>query len=195
MAVVALVPRVPEPGHFVNMRGYPLTQELHGLATGGVSGTGLADGGFDAAAVRSTVVGVVPPATLGWLTGLTCVVLLVAGWYWLDLRRAGTPPRPVRFVLGTLGALAAVPLLDLVGAIELRLPGDVRGALVAALGLLVLAAYERSWFVLAVTVVFALVSVAFLPPVTGALGAAGVLFAAAFAVLLRRGHGTAADTR
>jgi hypothetical protein len=173
------------------MRAYRMTQELHGLGTGGVGGTGLADGGWYPAG--AVAVDVVPPAALDWLAGLACVVLAVAGWYWLSLRRAGTSPRPVRFVLGTLGALAAVPLLDLVGAVELKLSGDVRGVLVAALGLLVLAAYERSWFVLAATVVFALVSALFLTPVTGALSAAGVLFAAAFAVLLRRPRDTAAD--
>ncbi|WIY01694.1 hypothetical protein QRX60_48070 [Amycolatopsis mongoliensis] len=191
MAVVALVPAAPATGEFVNMRGYAMTQQLHGLGTGGVGGTALGDGGWYSAG--AVAVDVVPPAALGWLAGLACVVLAVAGWYWLSLRRTGAPPRPVRFVLGTLGALAALPLLDLVGAVELRLSGDVRGALVAALGLLVLAAYERSWFVLAVTVVFALVSLLFLTPVTGALSAAGVLFAAAFAVLLRRPRDTAAD--
>ncbi|MDT7798259.1 MAG: hypothetical protein QOI78_1692, partial [Actinomycetota bacterium] len=106
---------------------------------------------------------------------------------------AGTPPRTGRFVLGTLGALAAVPVLDLVGALQLRIPGDVRGALLATLGLLLLAGYERSRLVLAVTGVFALVTVVFLPPVAGALCAAGVLFAGAFAVLLWRPRGTAAD--
>lgn len=191
MAVVALVPAAPATGEFVNMRAYPMTQELHGLGTGGVGGTGLADGGWYS--TGALAVDVVPPAALGWLVGLACVVLAVAGWYWLGLRRAGTPPRPVRFVLGTMGALVALPLLDLVGAVELRLPGDVRGELVAALGLLVLAAYERSWPVLAVTVVFVLVSALLPTPVTGTLSAAGVLFAGAFAVLLRRPRDTAAD--
>ncbi|SEF32388.1 hypothetical protein SAMN05421837_106204 [Amycolatopsis pretoriensis] len=160
------------------------------LGTGGLGGTGLA---VEQLSVTATAVGVVPSARLGWLAGLACVVLAVAGWYWVSLRRAGTPPRPVRFVLGTLGALAAVPLLDLVGALELRLPGDVRGALLAALGLLVLAAYERSWFLVAVTAVFALVTVVFPTPLAGALVAAALLFAAAFVVLLR-GPVTAADT-
>jgi hypothetical protein len=133
--------------------------------------------------VRAIAVSVDPtPATkLGWLAGLACVVLAVAAWYWRELR----PPRPGRFLLGTLGALAAVPLLDLAGALQLRLGGDVRGALLATLGLLLLAGYERSRFLLAVAGVFALVATVFLPPVVGALAAAGVLFAAAFAVLLR----------
>jgi hypothetical protein len=180
-------------GRFTNLRGYTLTPELAGVGTGGVGGTGL-PAGVDYAAVA---VDTVPSATLGWLTGLTCVVVAVAGWYWLNLRRAGTPPRTGRFVLGTLGALAAVPLLDLVGALQLRIPGDVRGALLATLGLLLLAGYERSRLVLVVTAVFALVTVVFLPPVAGALCAAGVLFAGAFAVVLRRrpdGPVTAADT-
>jgi len=180
-------------GWFTSSRGYEPTQDLPGLGTGGVGGTGLPAG------VGNSVVAVkfVPSATLGWLTGLACVVLAVAGWYWLSLRRAGTPPRTSRYVLGTLGALAAVPLLDLVGALQLRISGDVRGALLATLGLLLLAGYERSWLVLAVTGVFALVTVVFLPPVAGALCAAGVLFAGAFAVLLWRrpaGPVTAADT-
>ncbi|WP_410570149.1 hypothetical protein [Amycolatopsis sp. cmx-4-61] len=159
-------------------QGYQLSPGPHGLGTGGVGGTGRADNELSGVAIG---VDVVPPATLGWLAGLACVVLAVAAWYWRQLR----PPRPGRFLLGTLGALAAVPLLDLVGALELRLPGDVRGALVAALGLLVLAAYERSWLLAAVAGVFALVTTVFLPPVPGALAAAGLLFAAAFAVLLR----------
>ena len=92
---------------------------------------------------------------------------------------------PRESALGTLAALAAVPLLDLAGFLQLRLGGDVRGALLATLGLLVLAGYERSWFLVAVAGVFALVATLFLPAVAGALAAAGVLFAAAFAVLLR----------
>jgi hypothetical protein len=192
MVAVALVP-ADATATGVNMRGYELSQSLAGLGTGRVGGTGLPDNQLSGTATAIGTVDVVPSATLGWLAGLACVVLAVAGWYWLNLRRAGTPPRPARFVLGTLGALVAVPLLDLVGALELRLPGDVRGALLAALGLLVLAAYERSWFVLAVTGVFVLVTVVFLAVPAGALVAAGVLFGAAFAVLLR-GPVTAADT-
>jgi hypothetical protein len=176
-------------GEFTSLRGYQLTQELSGLGTGGVGGTGL-DRSATAVAVA---VDTVPSATLGWPAGLACVVLAVAGWYWLNLRRAGTPPRTGRFVLGTLGALAAVPLLDLVGALQLRIPGDVRGALLATLGLLLVAGYERSRLVLVVAGVFALVTVVFLPPVAGVLCAAGVLFAGAFAVLLRRPPGTAAE--
>ncbi|WIX89719.1 hypothetical protein [Amycolatopsis sp. DG1A-15b] len=167
-------------------QGYPLIQGLHGLGTGGVGGTGHPESQLSGVAYATAVsADAVPSARLGWLAGLACVVLAVAGWYWRELRRAATPPRPGRFVLGTLGALAAVPLLDLVGLLQFRLGGDVRGALIAALGLLLLAGYERSWFLLAVAGVFALVATVFLPPVAGALAAAGVLFAAAFAVLLR----------
>ncbi|MFJ7215568.1 hypothetical protein [Amycolatopsis sp. NPDC098790] len=193
LLVMVAVELLPAEGNFgfVAGRGYELSQSLSGLGTGEVSGTGLPDNQLSGVAI-ATAVDVVPSARLGWLAGLACVVLAVAGWYWLSLRRAGTPPRPVRFVLGTLGALAAVPLLDLVGALELRLPGDVRGPLLAALGLLVLAAYERSWFLVAVDAVFLLVAVVFPAPAAGALVAAGLLFAAAFAVLLR-GPVTAAD--
>jgi hypothetical protein len=182
MVAVALVPAAgPDP------RAYQLTQDLSGLGTGGVGGT-------ERATAVAVAVSVVPSARLGWLAGLACVVLAVAGWYWLSLRRADPPPRPVRFVLGTLGALAALPLLDLAGALELRLSGDVRGGLLAALGLVVLAAFERSRLVLAVAGVSVLVTVLVPAPEAGALVSAAVLFAAAFAVLLRRPHDTAADT-
>ncbi|GHG26077.1 MULTISPECIES: hypothetical protein [Amycolatopsis] len=182
MVAVALVPDDVEAA-----QAYQLTQGLHGLGTGGVGGTGLAS---ERVSVTAVAVAGVPSGRLGWLAALACVVLAVAAWYWRQLR----PPRPGRFVLGTLGALAAVPLLDLVGALQFRLGGDVRGPLLATLGLLVLAAYERSWFLAAVAGVFALVATVFLPPVAGALAAAGVLLAAAFAVLLRPrpdGPGTA----
>jgi hypothetical protein len=180
MVVVELVPsRTVAATQYTSLREYQVTQELSGvgLGRGAVGGTG----GSSAVAVS-----VVPSTTLGWLAGLACVVLAVAAWYWRDLRRAGTPPRTGRFVLGALGALAAVPLLDLVGALQFRLDGDLRGPLLAALGLVLLAGYERSWFVLAVAGVFTLVTAVFLPPEAGALAAAGVLFAAAFTVLLRR---------
>ncbi|MEV6825854.1 hypothetical protein [Amycolatopsis sp. NPDC051102] len=109
------------------------------------------------------------------LAGLAFVVLAVAGRYRRQLR----PPRPGRFLLG---ALAAVPLLDLAGFLQLRLGGDGRGALLAALGFLLPAGYERSWSLAAVAGVFVLVVPVFLPPVRGA-----------FAVL-PRGPVTAADT-
>ncbi|MDQ7804680.1 hypothetical protein Q5425_13105 [Amycolatopsis sp. A133] len=179
-ALLVMVAVEVVPDDIEAAQGYPLTQGLSGLGTGGVGGTGYPETQFYGIAFAASA-DVVPSATLGWLAGLICVVLAVAAWYWWPLRRQ----RPGRFLLGTLGALAAVPLLDLVGALQLRLDGDVRGALLAALGLLLLAGYERSWFVLAVAGVFALVATVFLPPVAGALTGAGVLFAAAFAVLLR----------
>jgi hypothetical protein len=176
-------------GYFVSV-GQAGTVNFAGLGTGGVGGTG---GWYSTNAVAVSGVNAVPSATLGWPVGLACVVLAVACWHAFGLRRAGTPPRTGRFVLGTLGVVLAVPVLDLVGYFQLRLPGDVRGALLATLGLLVLAGYARSRFLLAVAVVFPLVTVLILPVKPGALFAAGLLFAAAFAVLLR-GPVTAADT-
>jgi hypothetical protein len=170
MVAVDLVPDKPAP----LAAGYRLSQDLHGLGTGGTT-VG------ERISITAVAADVVPSATLGWLTALACVVLAVAAWYWRELR----PARPGRFLLGTLGALAAVPLLDLVGALQFGLDGDVRGPLLAALGLLLLAGYERSWLPAAVAGVFALVTTVFLPPMAGALVAAAVLFAAAFAVLLR----------
>ncbi|MEV7099444.1 hypothetical protein AB0M80_42125 [Amycolatopsis sp. NPDC051045] len=173
MVAVDLVPDEPAPlAPFAT--GYQVSQDLHGLGTGGTT-VG------ERVSITAVAADVVPSATLGWLAALACVVLAVAVWYWRELR----PPRPGRFLLGTLGALAAVPLLDLVGALQFRLGGDLRGALLATLGLLLLAGYERSRFLLAVTGVFALVTVVFQPSSAGALAAAGLLFAAAFAVLLR----------
>lgn len=171
-----------DAGSFTDLRALPMSREF-------------ATSGRDIAV--AVAVGTTSSATLGWLVALACVVAAIAGWYWLTLSRAGTPPRTARFVLGTLGALLALPVLDLVGALQFRLAGDVRGALLATLGLLLLAGYERSRFVFAVAGVFALVTVVFLPPVAGALTSAAVLFAAAFAALLRRGPDrpvTAADT-
>ncbi|MGW3961883.1 hypothetical protein ACWED2_18820 [Amycolatopsis sp. NPDC005003] len=176
LLVMVAAELVPDDVGAAGPPGYQLSPGLHGLGTGGVGGTG-----GERAAVTAVAVDVGPSATLGWPAGLACVVLAVAAWYWRQLR----PRRPGRFVLGTLGALAAVPLLDLVGALQFRLGGDLRGALLATVGLLLLAGCERSWFLAAVAGVFALVATVFLPPVAGALAAAGVLLAAAFAVLLR----------
>jgi hypothetical protein len=174
LLVMVAVEVVPDDNHALPEY---LSQGRYG--TGGVGGTAYPEGNrLWAVAVSADPT---PSTKLGWLAGLVCVVLAVAAWYWRELR----PPRPGRYLLGVLGALAAVPLLDLAGALQLRLGGDVRGALLATLGLLVLAGWERSWFLAAVAGVFVLVATVFLPPVAGALAAAGVLFAAAFAVLLR----------
>lgn len=112
-----------------------------------------------------------------WLVALGVVLLGTAVWYAVALR----PVRTGRFVLGTLGALVAVPLLDLVGSWQFRLGDGLRGPLLATLGLLVLAAYERSKLVLLVAAGFAVIAVVL---------SAVVLLAAAFAVLLRRAPDT-----
>ncbi|WP_410675619.1 hypothetical protein [Amycolatopsis sp. cmx-4-68] len=126
------------------------------------------------------------PAGPAWLVALGVVVAGTAIWYALARR----PVRTGRFVLGTVAALLAVPLLDLVGSWQFRLDDDLRGPLLATLGLLVLAAYERSRFVLLTTVVFALIAVVLSADLVGALLSAIVLLAAAFAALLRRAPDT-----
>ncbi|MFE0026808.1 hypothetical protein [Amycolatopsis sp. NPDC059021] len=133
----------------------------------------------------------------GWLWVLVAAVLGVAAWYFVLARRAGSPPRTGRFVLLTLGALVAVPLLDLVGFWQFRLDADVRGPMIATLGLVLLAWFERSVLVLVVTAVFVLAAVVFLPGIAGALVSAVALLAGAFAALAgpRRGRPEpAADT-
>ncbi|ADJ44762.1 hypothetical protein AMES_2937 [Amycolatopsis mediterranei S699] len=105
-----------------------------------------------------------------------------AVWY----ARARRPVRTGWFVLGTIGALLAVPLLDLVGSWQFRLGDGLRGPLLATLGLLVLAAYERSRFVLLTTVAFALVAVVLSADLVGMLVSALILLAAAFTALLRQ---------
>ncbi|WP_206793506.1 hypothetical protein [Amycolatopsis sp. MtRt-6] len=121
------------------------------------------------------------PTETVWLVALGVVVLGTAVWYAIALR----PVRTGRFVLGTVAALLALPLLDLVGSWQFRLGDDLRGPLLATLGLLLLAAYERSRFVLLTTAAFALVAVVFSADMAGVLGSAMILLAAAFAALLR----------
>ncbi|MFB9683614.1 hypothetical protein [Amycolatopsis plumensis] len=122
------------------------------------------------------------PTGPAWLVALGVVVLGTAVWYAIALR----PARTGRFVLGTIAALLAVPLLDLVGSWQFRLDDNLRGPLLATLGLLVLAAYERSRFVLLTTAAFALVAVVLSADMAGVLASAMILLAAAFTTLLRR---------
>ncbi|MGW4065459.1 hypothetical protein ACWEGE_44720 [Amycolatopsis sp. NPDC004747] len=77
------------------------------------------------------------------------------------------------------------PLLDLVGSWQFRIDDNLRGPLLATLGLLVLAAYERSRFVLLTTVAFALVAVVLSADMAGMLVSAMILLAAAFTAVLR----------
>ncbi|GAA4547030.1 hypothetical protein GCM10023192_63020 [Amycolatopsis samaneae] len=133
----------------------------------------------------------------GWLWVLAVAVLGVAAWYFVLARRAGTPPRTGRFVLLVLGALVAVPLLDLLGFLQFRLDADVRGPMITTLALVLLAWFERSALVLVVTAVFVLVAVVFLPGLPGVLVSAVALLAGAFAALVAPAGpdpGTAADT-
>ncbi|MDS0140506.1 hypothetical protein H5970_40415 [Amycolatopsis sp. CM201R] len=108
-------------------------------------------------------------------------VLGTAVWYAFARR----PGRVGWFVLGTIAALLAVPLLDLVGSWQFRLGDGLRGPLLATLGLLLLAACERSRFVLLTTVAFALVAVVLSADTAGMLASAMILLAAAFIALLR----------
>lgn len=121
------------------------------------------------------------PAGPAWLVALGVVVLGTAGWYAVARR----PVRTGRFVLGTIATLLAVPLLDLVGSWQFRLDDNLRGPLLATLGLLLLAAYERSRFVLLTTAAFALVGVVLSADMAGMLVSAAILLAAAFTALLR----------
>ncbi len=120
-------------------------------------------------------------AGTAWLVALGVVLAGTAVWYALALR----PVRTGRFVLGTAGALLAIPLLDLVGSWQLRLGDGLRGPLLATLGLLLLAAYERSRFVLLTTAAFALVAVVLSADLVGVLVSAVILLAAAFTAVLR----------
>ncbi|GLY39123.1 hypothetical protein Amsp01_051470 [Amycolatopsis sp. NBRC 101858] len=126
------------------------------------------------------------PTGLLWLGALGVVLVGTAVWYAVVRRSVRTG----WFVLGTLGALVAVPLLDLVGSWQFRLGDGVRGPLLATLGLLVLAAYERSRLVLLTAFVFAVIAVVLSADIVGVLLSAAVLLAAAFAVLLRRAPDT-----
>ncbi|MET8851920.1 hypothetical protein [Amycolatopsis sp. NPDC004625] len=130
------------------------------------------------------------PAGPLWLVALGVAVVGTAVWYALARR----PVRLGWFVLGTIGALLAVPLLDLVGSWQFRLGDGLRGPLLATLGLLLLAAYERSRLVLVTAAAYALVAVVLSADLVGVLGSALILLAAAFTALLRGRHDTAADT-
>jgi hypothetical protein len=129
------------------------------------------------------------PTGTAWLVALGVVVVGTAVWYAVARR----PVRTGRFVLGTAGALLALPLLDLVGSWQFRLGDGLRGPLLATLGLLGLAAYERSRLVLLTAAGFAVLAVlgvVLSADVVGVLLSAAVLFAGAFAVLLRRAPDT-----
>ncbi|MET8995446.1 hypothetical protein [Amycolatopsis sp. NPDC004169] len=121
------------------------------------------------------------PAGPVWLVTLGVAVLGTAVWYAFARR----PGRVGWFALGTIAALLAVPLLDLVGSWQFRLGDGLRGPLLATLGLLLLAAYERSRFVLLTAAAFALVAVVLSADMAGMLASAMILLAAALVALLR----------
>ncbi|MFJ7215567.1 hypothetical protein [Amycolatopsis sp. NPDC098790] len=178
-AVQLLARRSPAEGQFVNIVSLPMSQEnLHATADIG-RGQFLTPDPFYAP-------GAGLPTGPVWLVTLGVVLLGTAIWYAVAAR----PVRTGWFVLGTAGALVAVPLLDLVGSWQFRLGDGLRGPLLATLGLLVLAAYERSKLVLLTAAGFAVIAVVLSADLVGVLLSAVVLLAAAFAVLLRRAPDT-----
>jgi hypothetical protein len=124
------------------------------------------------------------PATFApsnsWLITLELVVVAVLVGYAVAARRAGTPYRTGRFALALVGGVLAVPLLDLLAFTQFGLTAGVRGPLVAALGLLVLAWHEHSVFVLVVSVLFAVLAAVLMPSLAGVVLSGAVLLAAAF---------------
>ncbi|WP_328617613.1 hypothetical protein OHS18_16195 [Amycolatopsis sp. NBC_00355] len=186
-----LARRSPAEGHFVTMFSLPMSQEnaraADGIGRPRYSAQWLTQDDFYAP-------GAGLPEGPVWLVALDVVLLGAALWYALSLRRAGRAVHTGRFVLGTVAALLAVPLLDLVGSWQFRLGDGLRGPLLATLGLLALAACERSRLVLLTAAAFALVAVVLSADAAGVLVSAVILFAAAFTAVLRRRPDTAADT-
>ncbi|WP_290058525.1 hypothetical protein [Amycolatopsis solani] len=182
-AVRLLLGRSPAEGDSVNYSFGPLEQQL---GTGGVGGTGYPAPQF---LTQDTyyAAGAGLPDGPAWLVALGVVLAGTAVWYWFALR----PARTGRFVLAAVAALLAVPLLDLVGSWQFRLGDGLRGPLLATLGLLVLAAYERSRVVLGAAAGFAVLAVVLSADLVGVLLSAILLLAAAFAVLLRHRRDTA----
>ena len=173
-AVQLLSRRSPAEGEFVNIVSLPMSQEnLRATADTG-RGQFLTQDPYYAP-------GAGLPAGPVWLIALGVVLLGTAIWYAAVLR----PARLDWFVLGAVGALVALPLLDLVGSWQFRLGDGLRGPLLATLGLLVLSAYERSKLVLLATAGFGVIAVLLSADLVGVLGSAAVLLTAAFAALLR----------
>jgi hypothetical protein len=83
-----------------------------------------------------------------------------------------------------VGGALAILLIDLTAFWQFRMADDVRGPLLAACGLVLLAWFERSIVVLVVAGLFALVNVVVFGGAVGALVAAAIAFAGAFAALL-----------
>ncbi|WP_329063810.1 hypothetical protein [Amycolatopsis sp. NBC_01480] len=118
-----------------------------------------------------------------WLIMLALVVAAVLAGYAVAAPRAGTPYRTGRFVLVLVGGVLAVPLLDLLAFTQFGLPSAMRGPALAALGLLLLAWYERSVFVAVVSVLFAVLAAVLMPSPAGVVLSGAVLLAAAFAAV------------
>ncbi|MEV6903539.1 hypothetical protein [Amycolatopsis sp. NPDC051372] len=157
-------------GEFVNLSAVPMDRvhvDYFGTAIGGEQF--LSQDSLPAPASTSA---------LGWPIALALVVAIVLFGY----ARAGTRPKPGRIALVLAGGVLAVPVLDLAAYAQFDLDADARGPALAAVGLVVLAGYERSLLVLAVTVGFVAVAV-LLPGVAGVVSSAVVLLAAAFLVV------------
>lgn len=103
------------------------------------------------------------------------VAIVVAGY-----ARAGA--KPARLALALAGGVPGVPVLDLAGYAQFGLAAETRGRVPPAVGLVVLAGYERTLRLLAVGVVFVAAAV-LLPGLAGVVSSAVVLLAVAFVVV------------
>lgn len=169
----------------VPVSGFQFDTGGHSLGTGGVGGTGYpAEATLVAIAASSSWGPGIPGGSGAWLVVNTVVFLGTLVFYAVRARRRGTPIRRRWLAALALGGPVAIALLDFTAYWDLRVESETRGALVAACGLLVLAWLERSRILLVVAALFVLADDVLLDGMVGALVAAAVVFAGAFAVLL-----------